>query len=136
MTTIFTLPIRVYHQDVDYGGIVHHTNYLHFMERARVEWLRQFGFAFDETRRDTHLIVVCSAELKFLRPAYLDELLEVTVYPVSIGYASLKVEQLIRRGTGDKDICCKGQIKLACVDANLRPQALPDILLAEMKRDS
>ena len=41
---VFTLPIRVYYQDTDAGGVVYHASYVNFMERARTEWLRSFGF--------------------------------------------------------------------------------------------
>ncbi|MEK7666159.1 MAG: hotdog domain-containing protein, partial [Pseudomonadota bacterium] len=52
MNTIFSLPVRVYYEDTDSGGVVYHSNYLNFMERARTEWLRALGFEQDELLRE------------------------------------------------------------------------------------
>ena len=42
-SSIFALPIRVYIEDTDAGGIIFHAKYLHYMERARTEWVRSRG---------------------------------------------------------------------------------------------
>ena len=42
--TDFSLAIRVYIEDTDAGGIVYHSNYLKFMERARTEFMRSLGY--------------------------------------------------------------------------------------------
>ena len=49
---VFSIPVRVYYEDTDAGGVVYYANYFRFMERARTEWLRGLGFEQDELARD------------------------------------------------------------------------------------
>ena len=80
MTQPFTWPVRVYYEDTDIGGVVYYANYLKFFERARTEWLRSFGLNQDKLAQEEGLIfVVRRALLDFVRPARLDDMLEVTV---------------------------------------------------------
>ena len=76
----YSLPVRVYYQDTDAGGVVYHSTYLNFMERARYEWLRELGFnanALIEIHQV--LFMVRSLEIEYFKPAVLDDLLQVTV---------------------------------------------------------
>ena len=75
----FSLPIRVYWEDTDAGGIVFYANYLKFFERARTEWLRSLGWNQQQLRdTDGGMFVVTHAQLEYLRPARLDDVLHVT----------------------------------------------------------
>jgi len=57
----FAMPVRVYIEDTDAGGIVYYANYLKYMERARTEWLRDCGIELDEWQRtERRLFVVPS----------------------------------------------------------------------------
>ena len=70
----FTLPIRIYWEDTDAGGIVFYANYLKFMERARTEWLRSLGVEQHALREATGgMFVVAETQLKYHRPARLDD---------------------------------------------------------------
>ncbi len=81
----FSWPVRVYYEDTDTGGVVYYANYLKFFERARTEWLRSFGLNQDKLAQEEGLIfVVRRALLDFLRPARLDDMLEVTVEPLKL----------------------------------------------------
>ena len=97
MKTIFSIPIHVYYEDTDAGGVVYYANYLRFMERARTEWLRRLGFEQDELARDpVSYSAVRSVKLEFLKPARFNELLAVTVAEVhERGRASLTFRQHI-----------------------------------------
>jgi acyl-CoA thioester hydrolase len=130
---IFSLPVRVYYEDTDSGGVVYYANYLKFMERARTEWLRSLGFEQDELRlRDGLLFAVRRAEIDYLRPALFNDLLRVTVAPCVSGGASLVFEQEVQR-EADAILCCRGRIKIACVgEKTLRPNRIPEHLLAEI----
>lgn len=80
MNAIFSLPVRVYYEDTDSGGVVYHSNYLNFMERARTEWLRALGFEQDELLRENGVLFAVSAvSITFHKPARFNELLAVTV---------------------------------------------------------
>ena len=73
------LPVRVYYEDTDAGGVVYYAKYLGFMERARAEWLRERGIEQDVlVRRDNIIFAVTRVEVDYRRPARFDELLVVT----------------------------------------------------------
>lgn len=133
VSPIFSWAVRVYYEDTDSGGVVYHANYLKFMERARSEWLRDLGFEQDDLRsREGILFAVRRAELDYLAPALFNDALTVCVRGVQPGGASLVFDQEIRRSS-DQTLCCRGRIKVACIDEKtLRPVRIPENLLAEM----
>ena len=130
---IFTWPVRVYYEDTDAGGVVFYANYLKFMERARTEWLRSLGFEQDELRANAGLLfAVRRAEVDYLRPARFNDSLAVTLALAHVGGASMDFAQEVRRTTDDV-ACCRGLIKVACLnERTLRPNRLPENLLAEI----
>ena len=76
----FSHPVRVYYRDTDAGGVVFHTSYIDFMERARTEWLRNLGFTNSGLMQDERIVfVVRSIEITYFKPAALDDLLSVGV---------------------------------------------------------
>lgn len=120
----FSLPVRVYYEDTDAGGVVYYANYLKFMERARTEWLGALGFALPAFGRDWGIVfAVHRAEIDFLLPARLGDQLEVTVAPAGRGACRLELgQQVLRDGT----VLAKAQIDLACLDAKrFRPVRFP-----------
>ena len=84
------MQVRVYYEDTDFSGIVYHANYLRFMERGRTNHLRLMGAEqhalFDKALEETpgFAFVVRSMELDFLRPARMDDVLDVVTWPVAI----------------------------------------------------
>ncbi|MBU0498870.1 MAG: tol-pal system-associated acyl-CoA thioesterase [Gammaproteobacteria bacterium] len=130
----FILPIRVYYEDTDAGGVVYHTNYLKFMERARTEWLRSLGFEQDRLREEAGVVfAVRGMELEFLKPARFNEMLEATASIKQFGKASLVFNQTVVRG----DEClCRALVKVACIDIDrFKPTAIPAELLSELTRN-
>ena len=132
MASEFTWPVRVYYEDTDAGGVVYYANYLRFMERARTEWLRAKGFEQDQLRDQEGVVfVVRQVQLDFLRPARFNQLLEVSVEVREAGRASLTLEQEVRDPTAKP--CCRGRVKLACVELQrFRPAPLPRDLMREL----
>jgi acyl-CoA thioester hydrolase len=124
MNTIFSLPVRVYYEDTDSGGVVYHSNYLNFMERARTEWLRALGFEQDELLREHGvLFAVSTVNLAFHKPARFNELLAVTVALDRRGAASLTLKQQVRRGD---TVLASAEVRIACIDAQrFVPVAIP-----------
>lgn len=119
----FHLPIRVYIEDTDAGGIVYYVNYLKYMERARTEWMRSFGFAKPAVLDEGKLFVVHSANVQYLRPAVLDDQLTVTARMGKLARSYLVFEQTVQR---DGEILCRGEVKVACVEKNtMKPVAIP-----------
>lgn len=120
----FRLPVRVYYEDTDSGGVVYYANYLKFMERARSEWLRHLGFEQSELARDVGIIfVVCSAAVDYLKPAHIDDVLEVTVELGALGRSQMLFLQKVLRG---QTTLVSGQIRVVCVNAaSFKPVKIP-----------
>src|SRR5674476_1377147 len=95
---IFTWPVRVYFQDTDAGGVVYHASYVNFMERARTEWLRTHGYSNAGLMQELGVMfVVRSMKLDYLRPALLDDMLDVTAQIADVGRSRLTLLQTVRR---------------------------------------
>ena len=125
----FSFPLRVYWEDTDAGGIVFYANYLKFFERARTEWLRHLGVEQQALREQVGgMFVVTSTQLRYLRPARLDDLLLVTARVTESGKASLTIEQsaLLQHEGATPTVLCEGSIRIGWVDAaTMRPQRIP-----------
>ncbi len=132
MKPVFSIPMRVYYEDTDAGGVVYYANYLKFMERARTEWLRGLGFEQDELSRTEGVIfAVRAAQVEYLKPARFNDALEVTVDLARRGAASLSFKQEVRR---DAVTLCTGEIRIACLDVNtFAPVAIPARLAMAIK---
>ncbi len=125
----FCLPVRVYYEDTDAGGIVYYVNYLKFMERARTEWLRQLGW---QQSRLPVIFVVRRVETDYLRPAVLDDLLKVKVELLAAKGAKLIFHQTI---WSDDELLCQARVEVASVDrASLKPCRLPANLAATLPK--
>lgn len=127
----FSHPLRVYWEDTDAGGIVFYANYLKFFERARTEWLRRAGHGQQAMVEATGaMFVVTDSRLRYLKPARLDDELQVTVEPVEIGRARMLVKQ--QAWCGDT-LLCEGEIGIACVDrGTFRPRRIPNDILVSL----
>ncbi|MFN7276899.1 MAG: YbgC/FadM family acyl-CoA thioesterase [Betaproteobacteria bacterium] len=119
----FAVPVRVYYQDTDAGGIMFHATYLDFLERARMEWLRTLGCPASRlVAEEGCLFIVRALRLEYLRPALLDELLDATLAVTAVGGAQFTLHQTV---SGSED-CMRAEVNLACVSASrLRPVRLP-----------
>lgn len=125
-------PVRVYWEDTDAGGIVFYANYLKFFERARTEWLRSLGVGQQALREQTGgIFVVSQTDVRYHRPARLDDQLLVTVSLVETGRASLTIRQQVLLPTEPQDtVLCDGTIRVGWVDAStLKPARFPSTLL-------
>ena len=138
----FALPLRVYWEDTDAGGIVFYANYLKFMERARTEWLRSMGIAQRALREQTGgIFVVSETQLKYHRAARLDDELLVTADLRQIGSASLVIAQRVlmskppHRVDDGLPLLCEGTIRIGWVQADtLRPARIPREVSGTLQR--
>mgnify|MGYP001179118414 FL=1 len=140
MPMAFELPLRIYWEDTDAGGIVFYANYLKFFERARTEWLRSLGIHQQALREATGgIFVVSEANLKYHRPARLDDELVVTARLLEAGRASITIAQQAlakpEPATGARaPLLCEGLIRVGWVDAaTLKPTRMPPHVLEAMK---
>jgi acyl-CoA thioester hydrolase len=124
---IFT---RVYYEDTDAAGIVYYANYLKFAERARTELMRLAGFEHGALRRETGLVfAVKRCTIDYLRPALLDDALQVETRLLGLGGASLDLDQRVKRGQSE---LARLQIRLACLGRDGRPARVPPALRAAL----
>jgi acyl-CoA thioester hydrolase len=120
----FTLPVRVYYQDTDAGGVVYHSTYLDFLERARYEWLRELGFDIHSLVQIHKVIfMVRSLSIEYFKPALLDDLLNVSVQAAEMGRSRITISQHVLRGT---TLLANATVQAVCVEAeSLRPVSVP-----------
>lgn len=128
----FTWAVRVYYEDTDSAGVVYHSNYLKFMERARTEWLRARGNSQNQLQAQEGVIfVVTRMNIQFLRPARIDDLLSVRARITAAAGASLTFDQSIHNEADE--LICRADVDVACLDARtFRPRRLPASLRPEL----
>ena len=127
----FSIPVRVYYEDTDAGGLVYYANYLKFMERARTEWLRWLGFEQDALSAEEGVIfAVRAVKVDFYKPGRFNDLLEATVNVRRRGGASLTLKQEVQRNS---TTLCEAEVKLACLDArSFSPRSIPNRVVAQL----
>ena len=114
---------RVYYEDTDAGGIVYYANYLKFIERARTESLRNVGLIQSEILDQFNLIfVVRNICAEFIKPAKLDDLLEVKTNFKRLGMVSIELAHEIFLS---ENKIFKAEVKLGIVDITGKPKKLP-----------
>jgi len=131
------MQIRVYYEDTDFSGLVYHANYLRFMERGRSNYLRLLGadqralFAEAETEAPGFAFVVRSMQLDFLKPAHMDDLLDIVTRPLDVRGASITLHQEVKRGSL---LLLEAKVKVAFVSEG-RAKPIPKPLRVAMKAD-
>ena len=136
----FILPLRVYYEDTDAGGVVYHSKYINFFERARTEWMRQLGYELDELAKEEHLIFVVRAlNCEYLLPAVFNDELFVSADIIEMGKTSILFEQKIMRMPKEGDrlaenetckVLAKGTVTVVSVDSlKFKAKRIPKILL-------
>jgi acyl-CoA thioester hydrolase len=125
----FRWPVRVYYEDTDAGGVVYHTGYIRYFERARTEWLRALGYSQQRLIQEEGVqFTVVDLQIHYHRPARLDDLLEV-VTRAEAARAAVTFQQAVQGPGGE--LLAEGQVRVACVGAgDFRPRRLPDWIRA------
>lgn len=129
--------IRVYYEDTDFTGLVYHANYLRFMERGRSNYLRLLGAdqraLFDEAESEApgFAFVVRSMQIEFLKPAHMDEVLDIVTRPLEVRGASITLHQEVRRGD---TLLLDAKVKVAFVSGG-QARPIPKALRVAMKAD-
>jgi acyl-CoA thioester hydrolase len=131
------LTLRVYYEDTDFSGVVYHASYLRFMERGRTDYLRLTGadhrslFEAAEREAPGFAFVVRSMTIDFLKPARMDDVLDVVTSPQEVKGASVILHQQVTR-TGE--ILVDAQVRVAFVSAG-RARPIPKPLRLAMRTD-
>jgi len=129
---VYSFPVRVYFENTDAGGVVYHSEYLKFLERARTEWLRHLGFDHQALARNHRtMFVVTSLAIDFAKPARLDDNVAVSVHLESLGKVRCVFAQEIRR---DDEVLVKAKVTVACVTGEtMKPAEIPEPLRKKME---
>jgi acyl-CoA thioester hydrolase len=124
----FDWPVQVYWEDTDAGGVVYHSQYLNFMERARTEFLRSLGLVQTTLRDDLGILfVVRDIQIRFKKPAKFDDELNVNTQLLKVGRSLLEFEQNIYRG--DEHLIA-AKVDVVCIGADsFKPVSIPDKML-------
>ena len=135
---VFRWTLRVYWEDTDSGGIVFYANYLRYFERARTEWLRAQGHAQERLREEARIVfVVSESGVRYLRPARLDDVLEITVAVRRAGPASLQlVQEAWRTDAGGRrdERLAEAHFRIGCVElGTYRPVRIPNEILQSIR---
>jgi acyl-CoA thioester hydrolase len=131
------MPVRVYYEDTDFSGVVYHASYLRFMERGRTNYLRMLGAdhraLFEQTAQEVpgFAFVVRTMTIDFLKPARMDDVLEIVTEPKEVKGASILLLQQITRG---EDILVEARVRVAFV-AGGRARPIPKPLRLAMRAD-
>jgi acyl-CoA thioester hydrolase len=129
---VFELPIRVYFQDTDAGGVVYHASYVNFLERSRTEWLREHGHSNAGLMQELGVVfVVRSIKLDYFKPALLDDMLAVSTQLKEIGRSRVTLRQSVIRGD---DQLVAAEVHLVCVAVDsFKPVSVPESLRQQWK---
>ena len=131
------MQLRVYYEDTDAAGVVYHSNYLNYFERARTEHLRERGCSVAELAAAGAIFPVVRMEIDFKAPARHDDLLRVTTSTVQVGGSSFTLRQQVLR-EADQRLLVEALVTLACVSPQLKARRIPpevrSCLLDEVSR--
>lgn len=129
----FVLPVRVYYEDTDAAGIVYYASYLKFLERARTEWLRALGFGQRGLAEQGIAFAARSIAVEYLKPARLDDALNVVSEIESVGRVQIVFAQRVLRAEG-AELLLTSSMRIACIEpAGMRPAAMPNDIYETFK---
>lgn len=129
------LPVRVYFEDTDFTGLVYHANFLKFCERGRSDFIRNLGIDHrsleNPEQGDPAVFVVRRIEVDYLKPAHIDEVLEVVTACAEIGGATLVLSQEVRR---DGVVLARLKVSVVLVSKRGKPQRLGRLVREALER--
>ena len=129
----FDWPVQVYYEDTDAGGVVYHSQYLNFMERARTEFLRNIGFVQTVLKDEMGILfVVRDIQIRFRKPAKFDDALKVQTKLLNTGRSLLEFEQNIYRG--DEHLIA-AKVEVVCIGAeSFKPVSIPQSMMSKLEK--
>jgi acyl-CoA thioester hydrolase len=129
--TAFVWPSRVYYEDTDFSGVVYHANYLKYLERARTEWLRALGCNAQALRREYGVaFTVARMEIDFLKPARMDDVVEVSAVPALVKRVYFLLDQEARLAG---EPIARARVQIACIACEgFAPRPIPEFLFEKL----
>ena len=122
------LPVRVYYEDTDFTGLVYHANYVRYFERGRSDFLRLTSSGHSEllNAEEPMAFVVAELNLKYLKPARIDDALVVRTTYDAIKGPRLLISQTIERAG---EVLCRAEVTAVCIHLDGRPRRAPRSLI-------
>ncbi|RBW42789.1 tol-pal system-associated acyl-CoA thioesterase [Psychromonas sp. B3M02] len=128
-----TLPVRVYYEDTDAGGVVYYANYLKFFERGRTEFLRDFDIQQDTLLAEGIAFMVKKVDMDCIKSALFNQLLSIETEVASYRKASLLFKQKVFNE--NRELLCQADTLIACVNLNkMKPTAIPTEIIEVITR--
>ncbi len=120
---------KIYYEDTDAIGIMYHANYIKFFERARTDMLEELNFSNSRLKSEHNsILLVCDCNIKFIKPAFLDDKITIKIKILKINQASLNIAETAYNS--NSELLVESGFKIACVNKDtLFPMALPQELL-------
>ncbi|WP_224784675.1 tol-pal system-associated acyl-CoA thioesterase [Marinihelvus fidelis] len=131
----FVWQVRVYWEDTDGGGVVYHSNYLKFFERARTEWLRARGVHQSALEVTENLVfAIRHMAVDWIAPARLDDLLDISVHSVNASAARLTFTQAMHRAADGVELA-RAEVTAVSLDAKrFKPKKMPEWIRTEINK--
>jgi acyl-CoA thioester hydrolase len=128
---VFAWPVTVYYEDTDMLGMVYHSNYLKYFERARVEWLNAIDVNLPKIAAALRqAFVVHRVNIEYLKPAALGDRLDATVEVLSVRSCFVELRQTVRRGA---ELLTQAEVRIVYIDMDkLKPVVLPDAVRSQL----
>ena len=123
------IDIRIYYEDVDFGGVVYYANYLRFFERGRTEALRALGVDQTALKAEGVVFVVRRFETDYLSPARFDDLIRIETEVERVAGASV---EMVQRAARDGRLLARARARIACMTLDGRPARLPEKVRAAL----
>ncbi len=128
----FKWNVRIYFEDTDSGGVVYHSNYLKFMERARTEWLRSLQLnQADLKKKDKIMFVVANVNIDYKKAARFNDELNIETSINKIGASRVDLTQNIMKNS---ELYTSAKVSIACIHSEtFKPQRIPKLIKQQME---
>lgn len=124
--------LRVRYAETDQMGVVHHGNYAQYFELARIGWLENLGISYKQMEKDGIMLPVYEMKIKYLKPAYFDEILEIETFLITKPTVKIKIGYIIRNMKAE--VLTEGETTLVFMDSEIkRPLRCPEYILERLR---
>lgn len=125
----FSIQQRVYVEDTDFGGVMYHTNFIKFMERARTEWLNHIGHDLKSIAESGIIFAIVHVDVTYHKPATVNDLLTITADISKVGKSSVVFSQRIHKPDDPNHVYCDGMVTVVCLNkTSMRPTRIPTFI--------
>ena len=126
----FSVKIKVRYCETDQMGLVHHGSYISYFEEARIAWISNLGFSYSEMEKSGIILPVSKLNVSYLRPAYFDDDLLVSVEIAELPTSRLIFDYTIKK---EEEVIVTGNTVLAFLNKKTKkPVKCPDYMLEKV----